>query len=88
MTYTEIRDVLITLRKLVSVEPLTEATHDSGMTLAERYGFSFHDSLTVAATLLAGGEMLYSEDLQADNTSRIASSLVTLLFNSRHFWCP
>lgn len=64
MPCTEIRDILIKLRKLVSVEPLTEATHDSSMTLAERYGFSFYDSLTVAAALPAGGEMLYSEDLQ------------------------
>lgn len=47
--YAEIRDVLITLRRLVSVEPLTEATHNSGMTLAERYGFCFYDSLIVAA---------------------------------------
>jgi len=64
MSHAEIRDFLETIRAVVAVEPLSLATHDSALTLAERYGFSFYDSLIVASALLAGCERLYSEDLQ------------------------
>lgn len=64
MPYAEIRDVLTTLRPLVMVEPLTEATHAAALALAERYGFAFYDCLIVAAALEAGCQVLYSEDLQ------------------------
>jgi len=35
-----------------------------GLDIAERYGFSFYDSLIVGAALLADCPTLYSEDLQ------------------------
>lgn len=64
LSYAEIRDYLKTLRALVSVEPLDLATHESALVLAERYGFSFYDSLIVSSALLAGCECLYTEDFQ------------------------
>ena len=30
----------------------------------ERYGFSLYDSMMVASALIAGGKILYAEDLQ------------------------
>ena len=68
MPYTEIRDVLIMFRKLVSVEPLTEATHDSGMTLAESYGFSSHDSL-LAIVFCEGLNFLFAQFLRIEPAS-------------------
>lgn len=64
MNLEEIRDVLAPLRGLCQVHPLTLATHDRALAVAERYGFSIYDALIAAAALEAGCDTLYSEDLQ------------------------
>lgn len=64
LSYPEIRDALQPIRALCSVEPITVDTHERGLQIAERYGFRIYDALIVAAALLAGCEILYSEDLQ------------------------
>jgi predicted nucleic acid-binding protein len=53
-----------TVRAFVTVEPVTLATHELGLSLAERYGFSVWDAMIVAAGLLAGCGELLSEDMQ------------------------
>ena len=45
------------------VQP-TRALYRRGLDLQRRYGFSFYDSLVIAAGLEAGCRTLYSEDLQ------------------------
>ncbi|MGC4250024.1 MAG: PIN domain-containing protein [Sphingobium sp.] len=52
------------VRGLVSVVPLTPETHDTGLALSERYGFSVYDGQIVGAALQAGCETLWSEDMQ------------------------
>ena len=42
----------------------TAALYQSAVSFQSRYGFSFYDSLIVAAALEAGCTRLYSEDLQ------------------------
>jgi len=64
MSVSEIREVLEPIRAVCRVEALTEETHDLGLQIAERYGFSIYDALIVASALLAGCATLYSEDLQ------------------------
>ena len=64
MLWPEIREVLATVRAICPVEPISEATHDLGLAIAERYGFSIYDGLIIAAASLAGCSRLYSEDLQ------------------------
>ena len=64
LSYPEIREGLEPVRAVCTVVPLALETHDLGLHIAERYGFSIYDSLIVAAALLAGGGTLYSEDLQ------------------------
>lgn len=64
-TWTEIREVLGTVRAICEVEPLTAETHDKGIAIAERYGLHIYDALIAAAALLAGCERLCSEDFQA-----------------------
>ena len=44
--------------------PLTLATHEAALGLAERHGFPLHDALIVAAALEAGCATLFSEDMQ------------------------
>ena len=64
MTYAEIREYLVTIRAVCDVRPLTVETHLLGLDIAEKYGFSFYDSLIVSAALLADCTTLYSEDMQ------------------------
>ncbi|NJD05136.1 MAG: PIN domain-containing protein [Methylococcaceae bacterium] len=64
MSYPEIREVLETIRAVCKIEPLTVETHDQGLRLAERYGFSVYDAMIAASALEAGCKILYTEDLQ------------------------
>jgi predicted nucleic acid-binding protein len=68
MSVAEVREVLGTVRRLCTVVPLSEETHDLGLAIAERHGFSLYDSMIVAAALLAGCQTLVSEDMQDGQT--------------------
>lgn len=64
MTWAEIRTVLDIIRKFCEVVPVTVEIHEIGLSIAERYGFSFYDSLICAAAWNSGCKILYSEDMQ------------------------
>ncbi len=64
MPLIEVREILDTIRRVCDVEPITVETHDRGLAVCERYGFSLYDSMLVAAALISGVGILYSEDLQ------------------------
>ncbi|MBK8536440.1 MAG: PIN domain-containing protein [Candidatus Competibacteraceae bacterium] len=65
LSYPEIRDTLKTLQRVCKVTSITLETHEFGLQIAERYGFSVYDSLIIAAALIAECGTLYSEDLQS-----------------------
>jgi len=77
MPLREVREILDTIRAVCSVESITLATHDRGLAINERYGFSLYDSMLVASALVSGVKTLYSEDLQhgqiIDGQLRIAN---------------
>jgi predicted nucleic acid-binding protein len=64
MTIPEIREILSTIRAVCMVKPLDIETHELGLDMAERYGFSIYDGLIVAAAIRGGCSILYTEDLQ------------------------
>lgn len=64
MTYAEIRDALQVARVICSIQAITIDTHDLGLDIAERFGYSLYDSMIVSAALQAGCTLLYSEDMQ------------------------
>jgi predicted nucleic acid-binding protein len=64
MPLNEVREILDTIRTLCAVEPVTVETHDRGLAIFERYRFSLCDSMLVAAALISGAKIVYSEDLQ------------------------
>ena len=76
-SWPETRAFLDELQTLLKVWPLTLAIHQSGLRLAERYGFSVYDSFIVAAALAADCDTLWSEDMQhgmlIDGRLRIAN---------------
>jgi len=77
MPLNEVREILDTIRAVCAVEPLTIETHDRGLAVCERYRFSLYDSMLVAAALISGATILYSEDLQhgqvIDNQLRVTN---------------
>jgi predicted nucleic acid-binding protein len=64
LEWPRIRKLLTELCKLVEVVPLTLATHELGIRLAERYQFHIYDAMIVAAALEADCDTLYTEDMQ------------------------
>jgi predicted nucleic acid-binding protein len=64
MPLSEVREILDTIRAVCTVVPLTIETHERGLGVIERYGFSLYDSMLVASALMAGATLLYAEDLQ------------------------
>jgi predicted nucleic acid-binding protein len=80
MSWADTHAFLDTLRGLLTVHPLTIEIHESGLRLAERYGFSLYDAMIAAAALQAGCDTLLSEDmhdgLTLDEGLRIANPFV------------
>jgi predicted nucleic acid-binding protein len=65
MNWKEVVEALTAIRVLCAPPtPLTIATHDAAVQIAERHGYHIFDSLVIAAALEAGCSVLYSEDLQ------------------------
>lgn len=62
-TWAQTHSLISALQGFCKVVPLTLASHESGRTLAERYGFSVYDAMIVASALLSGARILYSEDM-------------------------
>jgi predicted nucleic acid-binding protein len=64
MSWADTHAFLTMLRGLLTVHPVTFETHEIGLQLAERYGFSIYDAMIAAAALIAGCDTLFSEDMQ------------------------
>ncbi len=63
MTWLEIRETISVFRAGLIVHPLSVATHELGLHLAEQHRFHIYDAMIVAAALEAGCDTLYSEDM-------------------------
>lgn len=63
MDWAEVRELLATVKALCDVRPLTLQSHERGVVLAGRYGFSVYDAMIVASALEAGCETLWTEDM-------------------------
>jgi choline dehydrogenase-like flavoprotein len=48
--------------RYADVHPLTVEIHETGLRLADRYGFSTYDAMIAASALHAGCDTLWSED--------------------------
>ncbi|MGA2290777.1 PIN domain-containing protein [Bradyrhizobium sp.] len=64
MSWPDTRALLTMLSGLLTVHPLTIETHETGLELAGRYGFSTYDAMIAASALHAGCDTLWSEDMQ------------------------
>jgi predicted nucleic acid-binding protein len=64
LTWPDIINALEEVERNFEVFNNTAVTINEACRIADRYGFSFYDSLIVAAALESGCYILYSEDLQ------------------------
>jgi predicted nucleic acid-binding protein len=64
MSWSGIHAFLTLLRGLLTVHPLTLEIHETGLSLAERYGLSTYDAMIAASAFHAGCDTLWSEDMQ------------------------
>lgn len=64
MSWDETAVFLDAVQRLCTVTGLTVETHTLGRALAERYRLSVYDAMIVAAALLAGAPVLWTEDMQ------------------------
>ena len=64
MSWDETHAFLDMLRGLLTVHALTVEIHETGLRLAERYGFSIYDAMIAASALHSGCDTLWSEDMQ------------------------
>ena len=65
MSYGEIREILTTINMVLDVRDLTQTTHQTALVIAERYGYSFYDSMILSAAINAGCGLVYTEDLHS-----------------------
>lgn len=65
MSYGEIREILTTINMVLDVRDLTQTTHQTALDIAERYGYSFYDSMILSAAINAGCGLVYTEDLHS-----------------------
>ena len=56
--------LLVFIKKFASVMSIDMATHERGLEIAKKYGFSIYDSMIVATALQGECDTLYSEDMQ------------------------
>lgn len=63
LTWPEVHALLDGVKAYCEVLPLSLATHERALYLAERYQLSFYDALICATAQQAGAKMLHSEDL-------------------------
>lgn len=64
LSWTETRAFLSMIRGLLQVQPITIDIHETGLSLAQRYGLSTYDAMIAASALLAESDTLWSEDMQ------------------------
>ncbi len=62
--WAEVRAVVSKLTEVARVHTIRPSTILRALDTAQRYGFSYYDSLIVAAAVESGCTTLYSEDLQ------------------------
>lgn len=67
MQWREVKEALDSIRVLCSAPlPVTVATHDLALTIADRHKFEIYDALIIASALHARCNILFSEDMQHD----------------------
>jgi predicted nucleic acid-binding protein len=74
LEWQEITELSNAIQSLTEIIPLDLAIHNRALTIATSYGYSFYDSMIVAAALESECNLLISEDMQ--DGQRIESLMI------------
>lgn len=64
LEWQEIHELSNAIQSLTEIIPLDLATHNRALTIAASYGYSFYDSMIIAAASETECNVLFSEDMQ------------------------
>ncbi len=64
LEWSAITSIVSVIKNLVDIHPIGQDENDRAAVIANEYGFSFYDSLMAASAVRHDGDILYSEDLQ------------------------
>lgn len=64
MPWEEIDCLLLAIKAACDVVPLTVESHEKAVEISRRYQISFYDAHICASAILAGAEIVLSEDMQ------------------------
>ena len=65
MPWEEVDTLLLAVKSACDILPLTLASHEKAVELAQRFLLSLYDANIVASTLMSGAKVLLSEDMQS-----------------------
>jgi predicted nucleic acid-binding protein len=65
MPWPEVDALLLAVKAVCEVMPLTVASHEKAVEMAKRFQLSFYDANIVASALLSGAPVLLSEDMHS-----------------------
>ena len=65
MPWQEVDVLLLAVKAVCEVLPLTVASHEKAVELGKRFKLSLYDANIVATALISGAEVLLSEDMQS-----------------------
>lgn len=68
LDWQEIHALSNAIQSLAEIVPVDVPTHNRALTIAANYGYSFYDSLIIAAASESGCNLLLSEDMQHAQT--------------------
>jgi len=75
LEWQEITELSSAIQSLTEIIPLDLAIHNRALTIAASYGYSFYDSLIIAAASETGCNVLVSEDMQ--NSQKISNLTIS-----------
>jgi predicted nucleic acid-binding protein len=65
MPWEEVDALLLAVKAACDVQPLTVQSHEKAIELAKRFKLSLYDANIVASALIAGAQLLLSEDMHS-----------------------
>jgi predicted nucleic acid-binding protein len=65
MPWEEVDALLLAVKAACDVQPLTVQSHEKAIEFAKRFKLSLYDANIVASALIAGAQMLLSEDMHS-----------------------
>lgn len=88
LEWSEINALMSDVEEFCEVVPLTLDIHKEARSIAEHYGFQFHDACIVASALVEQCEVLYTDDMQHGQVIYDRLTVINPLLSPRFYQEP